>query len=253
MYNLTNFMREFTLITYIDLALSLVLVIAFVIIMNKFTKNNVMTYVITGIFVLKVIASVFLFEYTSDILSLLLFAIIAAVCVIYAQEIQRQLNSTLTKLKSHEVKTNQQVNLIKELHDAVKILSAEKTGAIITIERKDSLEHYIRSGDAVEAPVTAAMLCTIFYKGTPLHDGALIIRGVTIKAASVFFTPSVKALAGNYGARHRASLGISEVCDAVTIVVSEQTGRISIAYSGELISVSRDNFDKVLADYLNNA
>ena len=86
------------------------------------------------------------------------------------------------------------------------------------------------------------LLTTIFYDGTTLHDGAVIIRGNTIIAASVYYIPTVKAMNGKYGARHRASLGISEVCDAVTVVVSEETGRISLAIDGELQAVTRENF-----------
>lgn len=253
---LANVIREFTTSTYIDIVLTLVLGGALVYVIGKFSKKNVFSYAFISLLVLKLIASIFLLDYLADLLNLLLFAVIAAFCVIYSQEIYRQLSalssSMRKKLRFHEMSDDEQTNLIKELDNAVKILSADKTGAIITIERKDNLDHYIQSGEVVDAPVTAAMLCTIFYKGTPLHDGALIVRGNTIKAASVYFTPSVKALSGNYGARHRAGLGISEVCDAVTIIVSEQTGRVSISYNGELISINRDNFVEVITDYLKN-
>jgi len=75
-------------------------------------------------------------------------------------------------------------------------------------------------------------------------------KGELICAASVYFTPTVKALNGRYGARHRAAVGISEMVDAVTVVVSEETGRISFAIKGELIAVNRDNFARNLSDYL---
>ena len=247
---LTGLFQDFTLITYIDFAISLVLLVLAYLFLQKFVKNNVITLVVIVMFILKFVALLFGLNFVSDILNIGLFCLAAAFCIIYAQEIQRQLNARIKLTKLHDITTSQQENLIKELVTAINLLSAEKTGAIITIERKDRLDHYIQSGDTVDAPVTAQMLCTIFYKGTPLHDGALIIRGVTIEAASVFFIPSTKALSGNYGARHRAALGISEVCDAVTIVVSEQTGRVSIAYSGEIISVNRDNITEVLSEYL---
>lgn len=249
---LTGLLEGLFLIDYIDLAISIVLLILAAFILHKFVKNNILSIIVVVVFALKILVSLLGLNHVSDILNIVLFSMAAAFCVIYAQEIQRQLNARVKLTKLHDITSTQQENLINELLTAINLLSAEKTGAIITIERKDRLDHYIQSGDAVDCPVTAQMLCTIFYKGTPLHDGALIIRGVTIEAASVFFIPSTKALSGNYGARHRAALGISEVCDAVTIVVSEQTGRVSIAYSGEIISVNRDNIKDVLKDYLSD-
>ena len=177
---LSGLFQDFTLVTYIDFAISIVLLVLVAILLHKFVKNNVITIVVIVIFVLKIVASLFGLNYVSDILNIGLFSLAAAFCVIYAQEIQRQLNARIKMLKFHAMTSSQQENLIKELSEAINLLSAEKTGAIITIERKDRLDHYIQSGDTVDAPVTAQMLCTIFYKGTPLHDGALIIRGVTI-------------------------------------------------------------------------
>ena len=249
---LTGLFQDFTLVTYIDFAISIVLLVLAALLLHKFVKNNVITLVVIVMFILKFVALLFGLSFVSDILNIGLFSMAAAFCIIYAQEIQRKLKARIKLSKLNDITTSQQENLIKELVTAINLLSAEKTGAIITIERKDRLDHYIQSGDAVDCPVTAQMLCTIFYKGTPLHDGALIIRGVTIEAASVFFVPSTKALSGNYGARHRAALGISEVCDAVTIIVSEQTGRVSIAHSGEIISVNRDNITEILSEYLSD-
>ena len=93
-------------------------------------------------------------------------------------------------------------------------------------------------------------MITIYYPGTRLHDGAVIIHGDKIKSASVFFTPSTKALTGKYGSRHRAAIGISEVSDSVTVVVSEETGRISIAVNGQIDSVSEANFLRVFENYM---
>ena len=97
-------------------------------------------------------------------------------------------------------------------------------------------------------PVKCEVLNSIFYEGTPLHDGALIIRGAMIEAAHVFVTPTTRALQGHYGARHRAAIGISEVTDALIIVVSEETGRISFVEHGDLETISRDRFTQALSD-----
>ena len=138
---------------------------------------------------------------------------------------------------------------VDKITEAVKSLSNSKTGAIITIERSINLDEYIKTGTVINCPITPELLETIFYEGTRLHDGAAIIRGGLIVAAAVFFQPSNRGLTGKYGARHRAALGIAEVSDSITIVVSEETGRVSLAYNGVLESVVIDEF----ADALNKA
>lgn len=143
-----------------------------------------------------------------------------------------------------------QEELVNQLVSALLNLSKTKTGALITIERTNQLTELIKNGSPINAPVSAPLLLTIFYKGTALHDGAVVIRDDIILAASVYFTPSTKALTGKVGSRHRAALGISEVSDSVTIVVSEETGRISIAYRGTLTPVTPEEFKKTLVDYL---
>lgn len=125
---------------------------------------------------------------------------------------------------------------------AVMHLSKSRIGALITFEKNTSLKDIYKNGVPVHAPVRAELLETIFYSGTRLHDGAVIIHGNEIVAASVFFTPTTKPFAGKYGSRHRAAIGVSEVSDAVTIVVSEETGRISIAVDGELTTIDPGNF-----------
>ena len=106
--------------------------------------------------------------------------------------------------------------------------------------------------DRINAPVTPELLETIFYEGTRLHDGAVIVKGNTIVCASVYYTPTTKALTGKYGARHRAAIGISEVTDAITVVVSEETGRVSIAYKGILEQVKLDEFPNIFRGMLDS-
>ena len=130
----------------------------------------------------------------------------------------------------------------KKIFTAVSTMSKNKIGAIITLEKDDPMDAMAKSGTMVNAPVSAELLQTIFYPGTRLHDGAVIIRNDQIIAASVYFTPTTTPLTGKYGSRHRAAIGISEICDAVTIVVSEETGRVSFAYKGEIQPVAADKF-----------
>ena len=140
--------------------------------------------------------------------------------------------------------------LLVKIDTAVQNLSKNKIGAIITFEKDTKLDDFIKSGTILNAPVTPELLMTIFYPGTRLHDGAVVIRRDTILAASVYYTPTTKPLTGKFGSRHRAAIGISEVTDSVTVVVSEETGRISIAVAGELIHVPADTFLRTLEDYI---
>lgn len=140
--------------------------------------------------------------------------------------------------------------LYEEVNEAVLSLSRSRTGAIITFEKSNTLKDVMKNGVYINAVLSKELLETIFYVGTRLHDGAVVIHGNEIVAASVFFTPSTKPFAVKYGSRHRAAIGISEISDAVTIVVSEETGRISIAVDGELETVSPDNFLRVFENYM---
>ena len=140
--------------------------------------------------------------------------------------------------------------LYKTIETAVINLSKTRTGAIMTFEKNTSLADVIKNGVAIKAPVSAELLMTIFYPGTRLHDGAVVIHGNEIVAASVFYTPTTKPFAGKYGSRHRAALGISEISDSVTVVVSEETGRISFAVDGQLDAVDQENFLRVFENYM---
>jgi len=106
----------------------------------------------------------------------------------------------------------------------------------------------MKNGTILNAPVSSELIQTIFYPGTRLHDGAVVIRGDKIVAASVYFTPTNRPLTGKYGSRHRAAYGISESTDSVTIVVSEETGRISIAFQGELTPVAPDDLLRIFEE-----
>lgn len=123
-----------------------------------------------------------------------------------------------------------------------------KTGALIVIEQNNSLSDIERTGIKIDALVTSQLLINIFEHNTPLHDGAVVIRGDRITYATCYLPLSDNlSLSKELGTRHRAGVGISEVSDALTIIVSEETGRISLAYEGELErNVDQDNFRRML-------
>lgn len=133
---------------------------------------------------------------------------------------------------------------------AVNNLSKSRMGALMTFEKSTSLKDLTKNGVPVHAPFSPELIMTIFYPGTRLHDGAVVIKGNEIDSAAVFYTPSTKAFAGKYGSRHRAAIGISEISDSVTVVVSEETGRISFAVNGELETCDPQNFVRVLETYM---
>ena len=134
--------------------------------------------------------------------------------------------------------------------DSVTKLSETQTGALITFERGQSLIDYINTGTKINADIKSELFNTIFWEGTPLHDGAVIIKDDRVVCAAAFFPPTQKDLSPIYGARHRAALGISEITDSLTVVVSEETGTISFAIKGELIKIPRKELRASLVNEL---
>lgn len=123
---------------------------------------------------------------------------------------------------------------IKELCRAVEQLSRERTGALIVLERDTKLGDIIKSGVTVNADLTSFMVRNIFYNGAPLHDGAMIVRDWRIRAAGCFLPlSSNENIIKDLGTRHRAGIGMSEESDAVVIIVSEETGHVSVAIGGQ--------------------
>ncbi|MBP5217150.1 MAG: DNA integrity scanning protein DisA nucleotide-binding domain protein [Bacilli bacterium] len=140
--------------------------------------------------------------------------------------------------------------MYRKINEAVQWFSRNRCGALITFEKRDNLDSYIATGIRVNCPVSSEMLETIFYEGTRLHDGAVIIRNDQIVSAACLYQPSTRPVSGKMGLRHRAAMGISQDTDSVTIVVSEETGRISIAYGGELRPVNSSDFLEAFEDYM---
>ncbi|MBQ9464411.1 MAG: diadenylate cyclase CdaA [Lachnospiraceae bacterium] len=126
-------------------------------------------------------------------------------------------------------------SVVNEIVQACKQMSAARTGALIVVERANSMSEIERTGIKVDAVVTSALLLNIFEHNTPLHDGAVVVRGDRVAAATCYLPLSDNTeISKNLGTRHRAGLGLSEVTDAWIVIVSEETGRISIAREGAL-------------------
>ena len=124
---------------------------------------------------------------------------------------------------------------LDEILLAIKLLSQEQTGGLIVLERDIGLRTFIESGVGLDAVISRDLICTIFMPGTALHDGAIIVQKDHLAAAACFLPLTVNpALSGDLGTRHRAAIGITEEADCLSIIVSEETGWISVAAFGEL-------------------
>jgi len=136
--------------------------------------------------------------------------------------------SSIDKMDAYHV-------VINEIANAVKVLALNRTGALIVIARETGIEEYLDSGTRMDSLVSAGLLINIFVPNTPLHDGAVVIKEGRIQNAACFLPLSSNpAIDGQLGTRHRAGLGISEVSDALSVIVSEETGGISVAREGRL-------------------
>lgn len=167
---------------------------------------------------------------------------IIAIIIMFQPELRSALekigNAPLSNIKnmSNDVKSTSYIsNAIATITETACSLSLEKTGALIVVERSTKLGEHISTGTILNATLSVPILKNIFYNKAPLHDGAVILRNYRVFSAGCFLPLSLNQdLAESMGTRHRAAIGISEVSDAVVIVVSEETGKISIAYDGKL-------------------
>ena len=128
---------------------------------------------------------------------------------------------------------------VEELVEAVRAMSAEKTGALIVIQHKSSMDDYMNTGDRFEADINRRLICNVFFKNSPLHDGAMIIIGDHIAAARCQLPMTNRTdIPAHYGMRHRAAIGLTEDTDADVLVVSEETGNVSFVRGGEIQTVN---------------
>ena len=162
------------------------------------------------------------------------------------------ISSVLPFDNSHRVNEEFSEKAVNEITKACVEMGKLRTGALIVIEQKVSLRDYERTGIDVDGIVTSQLLINIFEHNTPLHDGAVIIQGNRVVSATCYLPLSDNlGLSKELGTRHRAGVGISEITDSLTIIVSEETGKISVAYEGELernldADSLRDRMHKIL-------
>ena len=237
--------------------ISLVWMIFYFILKN--IKNNVkLSMLFKGvllILILKVVSDLFGFVTMGVLLEYVIQWGPVALIVIFQPEIRTILEQIGRSqlLGRHKVLTvDERERMVYEMVNAIDYLRKERIGALIVVERDISLGNYIDKAKKIYADLTSDLLIAIFYEGNPLHDGGVILQGNRITCAgAVFPTSSSTKLNCRLGTRHRAALGLAEETDAICIVVSEETGRVSIALKGEMLyNLSLDDVRMMLIDEL---
>lgn len=183
--------------------------------------------------------------------------LLLSIPVIFAPEIRRSLErlGRAGSFRPSGVNSTETQDMIKAVVNASARMSDRKHGALIVIRRMDNLEEFVKTGVRLKAQVTPELLLQIFYPNTPLHDGAVIITSGVIEAASCVLPLSSSGVLTSspersMGLRHRAALGISEVTDAVAVVVSEETGSISVVHGGRMIRrLDAERLDNILSAF----
>lgn len=205
------------------------------------------------VLLLQVIIVSFDFTELTKILDYLLTAVLLSLVIIFQPELRRGI-LVLGRYRMFQVFGREQDPFVERLGDAAELLSREHTGALIVIQRSVSLQQFLSSGEALDAEVSVGLLRAIFNKHSPLHDGAVIICDGRIAAAACQL-PLAEAPVGktNFGMRHRAALGVSEETDAIVLIVSEETGRVSLATAGALIPIPREQVATRLAGAFDDA
>ena len=227
-------------------------------ILNNIKNNVKLALIFKGvviIIILKIISSIFNLVTIGVLLQYIIEWGPLALIVIFQPEIRNILeqlgrNQLLGKHKSLTV--DERERLVYEIVNACDFMAKRKIGALIVLERDISLGNYIDKAKKLYADISSDLLEAIFYEGNPLHDGGVIIQGNRITCAgAVFPTSSSTKINRNLGTRHRAALGLSEETDAISVVVSEETGKLSACIKGEMLyDLSLEDLRMLLIDEL---
>lgn len=225
----------------------------------KSIRNNVkMVLIVKGVLI------IILIEILSKLLNLYTVGLILeyvvewgplAIIVIFQPEIRTMLENVgrTQLLGRHKVLTvDEREKMVNEVMKSIEYLKRNRIGALIVIERDVSLQEYINRATKIYADISSELLSNLFFPNSPLHDGGVIIQGDRITCAGAVFKTSMNPnISKKLGTRHRAALGVSEESDALALIVSEETGRISIAVSGKIeYNLTLDEFRMKLMDEL---
>ena len=231
--------------TFIDL-LDILLVAGLLFIVYKAMKGTNAPYIMVGIVMVYfswVIVKALNMELLSTILGQIISVGVIALLVIFQPELRRFLFTLGMRQKELDFLTRffslnrkHSSTATSPIVSACASMSEERVGALIVFRRKDDLQFVIESGIALDANITVSLIKNIFFKNAPLHDGAIVVDNNRIVAAKCILPVTQSNVPKSYGTRHRAAIGLSEMTDAVVLVVSEETGAISIVKGGKVKS-----------------
>ena len=253
---LTKYTMGFVPFTFIDF-IDIILVAAIMFWIYRATRGTNAPYIISGIimiYLMWVVVRTLNMELLSNILGQFVSVGVIALIIVFQPEIRRFLQMIGMRQKRFNFiarifnrNDNTSVTIIAPIVHACREMSAHKTGALIVIGRQSDLRLITEGGIAIDAKISTPLLENIFFKNAPLHDGAVVIEGDRIVAAKCILPVTQSDVPKSYGTRHRAAIGMSEISDAIILVVSEETGGISIAHGG---TIHRDIAPDQLANLL---
>ena len=253
---LTKYTMGFVPFTFIDF-IDIILVAAIMFWIYRATRGTNAPYIISGIimiYLMWVVVRTLNMELLSNILGQFVSVGVIALIIVFQPEIRRFLQMIGMRQKRFNFiarifnrNDNTSVTIIAPIVQACREMSAHKTGALIVIGRQSDLRLITEGGIAIDAKISTPLLENIFFKNAPLHDGAVVIEGDRIVAAKCILPVTQSDVPKSYGTRHRAAIGMSESSDAIILVVSEETGGISIAHGG---TIHRDIAPDQLANLL---
>ena len=253
---LTKYTMGFVPFTFIDF-IDIILVAAIMFWIYRATRGTNAPYIIYGIimiYLMWVVVRTLNMELLSNILGQFVSVGVIALIIVFQPEIRRFLQMIGMRQKRFNFiarifnrNDNTSVTIIAPIVQACREMSAHKTGALIVIGRQSDLRLITEGGIAIDAKISTPLLENIFFKNAPLHDGAVVIEGDRIVAAKCILPVTQSDVPKTYGTRHRAAIGMSEISDAIILVVSEETGGISIAHGG---TIHRDIAPDQLANLL---
>lgn len=214
---------------------------------------------IVAIFIMKVVADAFKMKLTGAVIGTFINVGVLAIIIIFQPEIRhfllrfgegahlgkkgRKLLNRILGREEHPIDSND----LKEITEACRLMSAQKTGALIVLPHVASLDSIVQTGDKIDAIVNRRLIMNLFFKNSPLHDGAMIIsRGRIVAARCTLPITDRTDIPARYGMRHKAAIGITQETDADVIVVSEETGEISFGRGGNLQTIKNINELKLL-------
>ncbi len=235
-------LSSFTVAKWLESVVDVAIVAYVIYLILKFVRGTRAVQLLRGVIVIVIVAAAaqwLQLNATSWLFKNFELALVVGLPIVFQPELRRALEQLgrghFFQVQFADLGAEAVTSLIDELLRASAVLSRNKIGALIVLERETGLSDIVETGIRVDAVVTAELLINIFIPNTPLHDGAVIIRGNRILAAACFLPLAETQLGTEYGSRHRAAVGISEHSDALALVVSEETGAISLANADKLI------------------